>query len=385
MSGLVHYRYIDALRGVAFLGVMSVHVTQQAPPYLGGSFAAVGVYGVQLFFLLSAITLLRSMAVRAGKERTPLRNFYTRRLFRIAPLFWFAIGLYLAVDGFGPGFWAPGGRTFWDIASTALFLHGWTPHTINSVVPGGWSIAVEMTFYAVLPFLAARVRSLHAAVWWALGATVAGSVLFLTLQPWLMRVAPEGQAYLATAFLKFWFPAQLPVFMLGFVAYFCLHSPSFTRFLSQPGIPMLLLATAILGTLALMHTVSAVVPLHVLESVLFVLLIFSLAAKPLRLVVNRVVSGIGTLSYSCYVLHFAMLRLADGIVQREWFGPLPDPFGPQAHFLALWFATLALSITGSLVTYNLIERPGILLGNRLISRWESREPVTAARAGVVQG
>ena len=36
---------------------------------------------------------------------------------------------------------------------TALFLHGWHPETINSVVPGGWSIAAETSFYLLLPLL----------------------------------------------------------------------------------------------------------------------------------------------------------------------------------------------------------------------------------------
>jgi peptidoglycan/LPS O-acetylase OafA/YrhL len=34
----------------------------------------------------------------------------------------------------------------------------WHPNSINSVVPGSWSIAAEMTFYLVFPALAALVE-----------------------------------------------------------------------------------------------------------------------------------------------------------------------------------------------------------------------------------
>ncbi|UFW43506.1 hypothetical protein BcanWSM471_10700 [Bradyrhizobium sp. WSM471] len=36
---------------------------------------------------------------------------------------------------------------------TATFLHGFWPDSVNSVVPGDWSIAAEMTFYLVFPLL----------------------------------------------------------------------------------------------------------------------------------------------------------------------------------------------------------------------------------------
>ncbi len=149
-SKVSHLRYIDALRGIAFLGVLAVHGTQQVPAFRGVGLAATGQYGVQLFFLMSAVTLLRSFAVRGTGEANPLRNYFLRRFFRIAPLFWFGIVLYYFVLGNGPSPWAPEGVHLWQYAATATFTHGWLPTSINSVVPGGWSIAVEMTFFAAL-------------------------------------------------------------------------------------------------------------------------------------------------------------------------------------------------------------------------------------------
>ena len=165
---------IDALRGWAFLGVMTVHVASRIPNLPGKNVFLAGAYGVQLFFLLSALTLLASIArrsvlnnVKTGAIATnhpqigsampimdslAVRDFYIRRFFRIAPMFWFGVVVYLCWKGLGPRYWAPEGVSVWLILSTIFFLHGWTLTSINSVVPGVWSIAVEMTFYGLPTF-----------------------------------------------------------------------------------------------------------------------------------------------------------------------------------------------------------------------------------------
>ena len=109
MSELNRYQYIDALRGFAFLGVLTVHASYEVPKLPFSSLPELGQYGVQLFFLLSAVTLLRSMALRSAKERFAARNFFIRRFFRIAPLFWTGVVLYGLLDGCEPRFTGPGG------------------------------------------------------------------------------------------------------------------------------------------------------------------------------------------------------------------------------------------------------------------------------------
>jgi peptidoglycan/LPS O-acetylase OafA/YrhL len=84
--------YIDALRGIAILGVMLVHSSEYVTPSSQAlrAFAAFGAKGVQLFFIASAITLGMSWRSRSVVELTPVRNFLLRRFFRIAPMFYIA-------------------------------------------------------------------------------------------------------------------------------------------------------------------------------------------------------------------------------------------------------------------------------------------------------
>ena len=54
-----HFRYIDALRGLAILGVIALHTSQVTVPL--GHLAWMlhfGANGVQLFFTISAFTLV---------------------------------------------------------------------------------------------------------------------------------------------------------------------------------------------------------------------------------------------------------------------------------------------------------------------------------------
>ncbi len=373
MNGLTHYRYIDALRGFAFLGVLTVHASQEVKSLPGGYIADAGMYGVQLFFLLSAVTLLRSVSLRSGKERFPTRNFFIRRFFRIAPLFWFGMAFYFLLDGCRPQFWSPHGNGLWQFLSTALFLHGWAPTTINSVVPGGWSIAVEMTFYACLPFLASRIRS----PWAALSATffaMLGSIaLERLLHPALLRVVPGNEQYLVPYFLLYWFPSQLPVFLMGFIVYHSLHSAAVTGALAAPRRPALLAMIAVSGLAGLTRMDSALIPMQILYSAAFALLIVALAARPLAILVNRMTCGLGTISFSCYVTHFAAIRVAVHFIRSDSFAFSPSLWGPVCRFAAIWIIGLALTVAASAVTYLLIEKPGIRLGNRIIRRHEAEK------------
>src|SRR5207244_3532830 len=105
-----HRMYIDALRGLAAAAVLFTHL----PALFDGLawrvdyVARLGAHGVQLFFMVSAITLASSWDARSESELAPARAFYIRRFFRIAPMFWFAGLLYIAIGNFMTPWWHNG-------------------------------------------------------------------------------------------------------------------------------------------------------------------------------------------------------------------------------------------------------------------------------------
>ncbi|HUB66073.1 MAG TPA: acyltransferase, partial [Candidatus Methylacidiphilales bacterium] len=353
MNELSHYRYIDALRGFAFLGVLSIHSAQECPHFQfpGCGMILAGMYGVQLFFLLSAVTLCRSMMIRSAKERFPIRNFFIRRFFRIAPLFWFAIVYYFLMDGTGPRYWAPHGLAWWHFVATAFFVHGWTPTSIDSVVPGGWSIGVEMTFYLCLPFLARRITSLWSGVSAAFFAIVAALILNRIAYPILSHFFDKNEDYLVSSFLIYWFPSQLPVFLIGIALFFCLQNETLKRTLASPERPVILLLMAAYGYVALSRHGSGPVPPQVGYAGVFALVILALKMRPLALFVNPLTCGLGTISFSCYITHFTALTIAAKFLESQQFGFLPLKLASFLHFLAIWIVGLIITVIISSVTY----------------------------------
>lgn len=359
--------YIDALRGYAILGVVLVHTEQWTPVQneIAKLVCANGARGVQLFFLTSALALMLSLDARSALERRPMLNFFVRRFFRIAPMFYVGVTLYLALWGFAPRYWAPEGLRPWFVVVTALFLHGWHPETITSVVPGGWSIAVETTFYLLLPWLHRHVRKVATGLALFVASVMLEKAAAQWLAPLLCPPYPPDKIWIAGAFRGLWFFAQLPIFCLGVIAYF-LHRPGN----APPNRPLGWSCLA----LALLLAVSWLRPTTLFEmlspSVLFggVSLLFAQALRETqsKILSNRLVVGLGRISFSLYLLHFAVLHF----FREQW--PtglnLSQPWAlPTA--LAL---VLCVSSAVAFLTYKLIEQPGIRAGQCLIDRIEQR-------------
>ncbi|HUB67313.1 MAG TPA: acyltransferase family protein, partial [Candidatus Methylacidiphilales bacterium] len=299
MSELSHYRYIDALRGIAFLGVLTCHVgLLLKPTFPGYDVFMMGARGVQLFYLLSAATLLRSFSLRGAQERFPIRNFFVRRLFRIAPLFWFAMALYYWQMGARPRYWAPNGLQTWHFVTTALFLNGWTLTSINSVVLNGWSVAIEMTFYLMLPFLAKRITTIWGGITATLCATSIAIILDRALMPILTQTTPQNEQVLIPFFIYSWFPSQLPVFLLGFVLYSCLQNETVMKMLAGSERPAWLVIAAVVGCLGLASVPKEAgweIPLHVYDAIALMFLVLAVHIRPFAWIVNLFTCRIGVI------------------------------------------------------------------------------------------
>lgn len=88
-SGMIKYEFIDALRGLAVLGVIFTHSAVVVVPSSAMLqwFATEGARGVQLFYIASALTLCLSWVARRPHEVSPIRNFFIRRFFELPQCF----------------------------------------------------------------------------------------------------------------------------------------------------------------------------------------------------------------------------------------------------------------------------------------------------------
>jgi peptidoglycan/LPS O-acetylase OafA/YrhL len=353
------YDYIDAIRGIAILGVMLVHCSQsvssESPVFQ--KIALGGAMGVQLFFIASALTLCMSWAYRSLQDANPITYFYTRRIFRIAPLFYVGIISYLFINGFAPSYWAPNGIKWSFIPLTALFIHGFHPETISSVVPGGWSIAVEMTFYLIMPFLVPRIKSIKACV-----AIFFLAMVLLKINQFVVPLFfnyPENQKYLVRNFSHFNFLGQFPVFIIGILTYLVIKN-------KYKNTLLVLYSAVILFTFSLRNIFGFMfLPSYILASFYFSIFTVLLSRFPIKILVNSVTKILGKLSFSMYITHFAVLTYFSRFGISDLF-PSTD-LSSLLYFFLITICTVAVSI----FTYNFVEKPGINLGNQCIS-WIQR-------------
>lgn len=377
--------FIDALRGLAILGVVLVHSSLTVAPAssLLLWFMVEGSRGVQLFYVASALTLCMSWTSRSAYEISPARNFYIRRFFRIAPMFYIAILTYIFINGFSPTYWAPNGISWWFIPITAVFLHGFHPETITSVVPGGWSIAVEMSFYFILPFLLPYIKSIKSCLFF-LFISLLLSCLNLLIVPHIFSY-PENQQYLIKDFVFLNFFGQLPVFITGILGYLVLREKYPRRQIAIAGVPIfIILLLSFLYPAFGMKSHYMVekmfkMPHHFIAGGLFTVFAILLANWPEKLFVNRITTLLGKLSFSMYLTHFAILRFFTGIGFDSIFPK--SNLASLLHFLCVVIATAVVSY----IFYKIIETPGIALGKRFICKLEedvALNPTTSVNTDV---
>ena len=384
------FDYIDTLRGYAILGVIGVHASQLFPSleWPLRLLADQGARGVQLFFTVSALTLMMSWNSRADG----VLPFWTRRIFRIGPMFWLALVYYLALVGWlhvGLRYWGPTEISWRSALTSAALVHGFHPDTANGIVPGGWSIADEMEFYALFPLLVLIIRSWRAAA----VAVIASTALVLALSASIIRILPALLQTPSPSFLANFgelFPFQLPAFLVGILVFYLLRT--FSGRLSYNVLCALLLGA--LAFIAAFPFLSAFLAgrIHwsiysllfglppISYSIVFGVVAFCLAQGVGRPLVNAVVSHIGKVSYSAYFWHFAMLELI-GLAVASLGGSLARLGWPA--YLATFVLAVMLSVAGATLTFLLIEQPMIRIGHRLAQASAKRRAMASNRSSLV--
>ena len=359
------YSFIDALRGWAVAGVIFAHTP--CPPEMNYLFSFVGGKGVQLFYILSALTLCLSLSQKRRAEANPIKNFFIRRFFRIAPMFYVAFAIFMFLNGTGPSYWAPDGLAWWHIVTTLTFTNGWHPETLNTIVFGGWSIADEMMFYAIFPALFAFIQTPTRAIVLTLISLVVGIYLSALAFNFWFPVYGMEHLNMLNWFVELWLPAQLSVFTLGFCLFFAfqrlrsegppklkIFKPPFFAFLTLVacfGIPQLSFIPARFGF-----------------ALFFVMLTYLLAMRPYKLMVNRFFIYLGKISFSVYLLHSLGIRV--GTWLSDIFKVMPETYAQTAVVLSV---TIPLTVAAASFTYRYVEVVGMDYSKRVIDFLESRE------------
>ena len=212
-----------------------------------------------------------------------------------------------------------------------------------------------MIFYSIFPFLFILFNNLNKAVLFTLFSILGIAVLSLFTQK--MGVGYKDTIW--SSFLYYYFPNQLQVFSLGFILYFLIFKKLNDKENTIDSKTYFLLLFMIFFELFFDFKIFRT---HLLFSAGFSILIYVLAKWPNVIFVNTILGFIGKISFSIYILHFAILHYMAKL------GFLDLLLNPIQNFIAKFFMVTFVSIGLSTLTYYLIEKPGLKMGLLLINK-----------------
>ncbi len=341
-----HLPGLHGLRGVAALAVLVFHVTVAPNP---GSDPPAPLYwlrameyGVQFFFVLSALVLLHTYAPQRGRPGW-IPRYAIRRFFRIAPLYYVMCGLGAAIYG------ASGRAWLFNLS----FLFNLDETLFPGIALAGWAVGVEMLFYATVPLILVAIRDSRQALWLAL-ACLAVSVLARLL-------LPSGPPGLVGTFNRHALPSNLVFFAAGVVVFHVLLerrvAPRACTLWGWAGLALLALVQP-------PPSGASGQPLLVLWAAPIALVCAGQALAPSAWLCRPALQWLGQHSFSLYLVHPVIV-----LVLSEYgvYGALHAALGPWA-VLAGIAVTAAAALPVAMVTFRAIEAPGQRLGALLARR-----------------
>lgn len=346
---------LDGWRGISMLLVILHHSMYFAFPAVADSsrlfshfFHHIGELGVQIFFVISGFVITRLLIAEEREQGSvSLKGFYTRRLFRILPVYYFYL---LVVSIFSWAGWTPVSGiekivSVFFLYDTKIVSNGW-------FAGHSWSLAVEEQFYIVFP------------IFWVLSPPKRrATVLFLTLAAFLTWTAFSQWGYGANLISR---SSIIGFSCINVGALLAIFEPRAIRF--SAGLPSL--AIFLVSALLFIHPVSTSTLASGLYSVcvpfgIALMLMYSIGhtgwiSSALK---HPVILWCGLISYSAYLW-------------QEVFTGAADSYGSPGAAKVFHFMVPLIPLVAG-VSFYCIERPCTRLGRRLSARISGRNASNA--------
>lgn len=376
-SARAHIVELDGLRAIAAFAVVIHHVGFDTAARFSVVWEQLDI-GVAVFFVLSGF-LLGAPFVRRLIDDEPIvgiGRFWFRRAVRIYPAYWVVLLCMIAFLGTSIG-------SVYEAVMLFGLLQIYDPDLFFAGMVQAWTLAVEISFYAVLPLLAlgaAAVLRRSGTTSRARALLIGCVLLYLASTLWRLAMywLPPQWGRLGMS----WLPGQFDLFALGLaVAVVRAWSDRdgaiaerVARAVRRPAVWFAgaLLVFVLLCVLGLRRPVVPVdSPLEfgdgrefarqIAFGVVALLLVAPMALRHTRV---RGVAGVlatapmvtlGVLSYGVYLWHKSLIPKAQALFDLQ-------PFG--GGFLRVFLVVAVVSTALAWCTWRLVERPALALARR---------------------
>ncbi|MEO6701469.1 MAG: acyltransferase [Jatrophihabitantaceae bacterium] len=369
MSAPISHRFpaLDGVRSFAAFAVVCTHVGfisgRSLRSDLLGPILSRGDFGVALFFVLSGFLLYRPFAlhVLAGAPRPRPVRFLWRRAMRILP----ALALFVLVT---LTFITPYRVRASDYLQYLLLIQTYDHHDYDPNLAQLWTLAIEMSFYLLLPVLGALMARFAGSMRQALASQ---AVLLAVLAVVPVSFNLYQLHYLQGSQALLWLPAYGDWFAIGMglAVLSCIPrtepvAAGLHRVLGEwaaaPGTCWLIAAVLYLISSLPLGNPRTLAPAlfwqwtaqHALygAAAFFVMLPLILGQHPQldRVLGGRIARFGGNISYSVYLWHVPLMpKVQTALGYHEFDG----------HFVGLLAATLGCSVAAATASWYLLERP----------------------------
>ena len=363
----MRFKSLDSLRGLAALAVVFHHCLLTLPASVRGHGSVAwwmtatplrllvdGSGAVLLFFVLSGFVLAAS--IQSGLAKDPdgfdYGRFAAKRFLRIYPPFAFAVfvsaGLYLLIQPVpveGLSAWFNTQSWAYPVAPAMLAGHllMTDQHRDMSLINVMWSLVHELRISLIFPLIFFGMRA-RPAVTLTIAAILSAGANYALSQGGL---SPLVQTLCGTTQYGLMFAA-------GTLLY--LNSQTISAWMAKTG-PWASVAAIVLGGyLFFLPRTLPVLSLWAtgLAAMLYVIAAFGSGAL-VKLLSGKVLSWLGQVSYSLYLLHLPVLLTVFHL------------FSGKAPLGVLLAATVGISLIAAHLSYRWIEQPSMALG-----RWATK-------------
>ena len=372
-EGALRIPELDGIRGTAIAMVLFYHyfqlTTLTAPRTPVAYLMAAGRLswtGVDLFFVLSGF-LIGGILLDARESRNYFKTFYTRRFFRIVPIYAVVLLCCLLAPVFASAI--PGGEFSWLKAGPLPTFSYWTftqnfwMARLGTLGPNGlavtWSLAIEEQFYLTLPLL---VRFLTRT---QLTKVLVGGILFAPLLRLLLHFIWPHNGVAPFVLM----PCRADALLLGVLVAILLREPAWKQWLLERRrtlgfsslIPLfgMLWLTRNAGSFdnPLMSGVGYTWVGLFYASLLFCVLTYG-AATLGRLFRMKWLAWLGSIAYGTYLLHQGVQEILYGYFWGHW----PEISGGRTFVTTI--AALLVTVVVARLSWQYFEKPLIRFGHR---------------------
>lgn len=306
--------FITGLRAIAVFLVFLIHARGGGLVELGGAFSnlvMIGKYGVEVFFVISGFTVFYQLF----EGEYTLKRFLLIRVSRLSiPYFPILIVIYAYLEFGGARF------NFWDLKFNLeenylvnllyhiSYLGMFDLKYANTMIGVEWTLYIEVFFYCVLGYLITRgvikLKTQHLLIALFISVFIAASFLMLSYFKVLDRL------------LVHWMPFKYGwMFLLGGLGYYLrkmfksFTSNSVSCLVSNITFVLSLVVFIVYLNLDFLNRIGHVNEVFFSFFTFILLILINDKAFFTRLLTNRLVMFLGTISFSFYLIHLLVITL----------------------------------------------------------------------------